>query len=576
MLKGHVDVLTTREVAGWARDSERPATSVSLLIIDNDTLVGRVVANRYRPDLEKAGIGEGKHGFSFEFPIPLTAFERHVIEVRSEIDGEELPHSPFILEPSRIFDSAAERIVSATLAQCGLDEDIPRKIEFLVTQLDRLTQALADRDSNRAARAQYRRLLQRWMRQPIALDAPTVEERAPAPEPRVLVIDDRLPKADRDAGSNAVLSHMRSLQRLGYQVTLVPSCDFTPKDDDCAALEAAGLRCCCAPFYGSVEEVLRRQAGEFDAVYFHRVANAVKYGELVRHYSPRARRIFSVADLHHVRLGRQAQVENRPELDPLIKRTRFCELFAAATADAVITHSTYEAQLLRAQIGAAKVHVVPWTVAPRPSAVPFSRRRGMAFIGGFGHEPNRDAVRWLVSEIMPLLRARNPTIECLLVGSEMDERLGLSGEGVVPVGQVEDLAEIFDRVRLTVAPLTYGAGIKGKVIESFAAGIPCICTPIAAEGLDLPTALQFCIADGAAAIAAAILHLHEDKAANEACGCAGLDYVRSQLSEARIDAAMRQAMGLTQNEAVSREVPAKRETRRDRDAAEPVAAKARS
>ncbi len=551
MLKGHIDVLNAHEITGWAQDSAQPETAVSLLITDNDILVGRVLANRYRADLEQGGVGDGRHGFGFEFPVPLTPFEPHVIRIRNEADGGELRKSPLIYDATKKFDAAAEQFVSSTLAQCGSDEDIPRKIEFLVTELDRLMRQLADCDCNRAARGRYRRLLQRW--------APPQGEMAeagatmPAPvAPQVLVIDDRLPKANRDAGSNAILSHIQSLQRLGYRVTLVPSADFAPEPADCAALEATGLTCCCAPFYGSVEEVLRRQAGEFDIVYFHRVANAVKYGELVRQYFPRARRLFSVADLHHVRLARQAQVEGRPELDALAKRTRFAEFLAAATADAVITHSTFEAQILRAQVGAAKVHIVPWAVAPRPTAVPFSRRRGMAFIGGFGHAPNRDAVRWLASEIMPLVRKRDPAIDCLLVGSEMAESERLAGDGLVAIGQVKDLAEIFDRVRLTVAPLAYGAGIKGKVLESFAAGIPCVYTPVAAEGLDLPAPLRASIADDAVAIAEAVHRLHEDEAANAACRQAGLDYVGAQLSEARIDDQMRQALGLPPSAAASR------------------------
>src|SRR5262249_41950633 len=106
-----------------------------------------------------------------------------------------------------------------------------------------------------------------------------------------------------------------------------------------------------------------------------------------------------------------------------------------------------------------------------------------------------------------------------------------------------DLAEIFDRVRLTVAPLAFGAGIKGKVLDSFAAGVPCACTPIAAEGLDLPQPLHDCIADSPPAMAATIHRLHADEAANEACRSPGLNYVVSRLSEARIDEQMRHVLG---------------------------------
>ena len=96
-----------------------------------------------------------------------------------------------------------------------------------------------------------------------------------------------------------------------------------------------------------------------------------------------------------------------------------------------------------------------------------------AFIGGYGHPPNLDAARWLISEIMPLVRQRDPALECLLVGGGLPEGVRQRcGDGVAALGLVEDLGEIFDRIRLTVAPLRFGAGIKGKVIDSLAAGVP--------------------------------------------------------------------------------------------------------
>ena len=102
---------------------------------------------------------------------------------------------------------------------------------------------------------------------------------------------------------------------------------------------------------------------------------------------------------------------------------------------------------------------------------------------------------------------------------------------------------VFDKIRLTVAPLAYGAGIKGKVVESLAAGVPCICTSIAAEGLVLPETLKSYIADGAGALADAIHALHSNEAANNECARAGLDYIATEFSEERLDALMRQVIG---------------------------------
>jgi hypothetical protein len=92
--------------------------------------------------------------------------------------------------------------------------------------------------------------------------------------------------------------------------------------------------------------------------------------------------------------------------------------------------------------------------------------------------------------------------------------------------------------------LAYGAGLKGKVIESLSAGVPCACTTVAAEGFDLPAPLRECIADDPEAIAASILRLHNTEAENEKCRRAGLQFVTAEFSESRLDTLMGEALGL--------------------------------
>jgi glycosyltransferase involved in cell wall biosynthesis len=562
MLRGNLDRVSLHDLAGWVQEDEQPLAPVPLVVTDNDMLVGRILANRHRPDLEMAGIGRGRHAFEFTFEAPLSPMERHVVRVFRESDGEDVPGSPGVIEALREFDDATRVFMTGILARTGPADDIERKLDWLIEEFGKLLQRHADRDSKRAERALARSLVERWSRnlgagqgdQPAAAGTRHVGpvlvkalgRRAVSNlVPRALVIDDRAPRADRDAGSVVILSHIRSLQRLGFEVGFIPAGEFNPSATDRAALAALTVACYGPPYYATVEEVFQRQAGEFDVVYMHRVANAAKYQELARQYFPKARRIFSVADLHHLRLSRQAAAEDRPELVDRVKRVRLLEFVAAATADAVITHSVEEARLLRAQVAGANVHTVLWSATARPTPCTFAARHGIAFIGGYAHEPNRDAARWLIAEIMPLVRQGDPSVTCLLVGSDLpDELRRLCGDGVAAIGHVPDLRDIFDTVRLTVAPLAYGAGVNGKVVESLAAGVPCVCSPIAAEGLDLPADLAGLVATDAHSIADTILRLHRDKAANTEAGAAGLAFVRDRFSEARLDAAMADVLEL--------------------------------
>jgi len=126
-------------------------------------------------------------------------------------------------------------------------------------------------------------------------------------------------------------------------------------------------------------------------------------------------------------------------------------------------------------------------------------------------------------------------------GMSDELRRALQRPGVEVLGQVANVADVFERVRLTVAPLRFGAGLKDKVIRSMGAAVPCIGTSEAFAGMPgLPSCLQAdCIRDGTDEMAAAIVRMHRDEVGNAGCAAAGLTYVRANYSELRVDGLMR-------------------------------------
>ena len=528
MLTGCIDAVDRHGLHGWAYDPDYPAGSVPLLVTAEDRLLERVVANVGRPDVQLAGFGHGRAGFEVVFDPPLTPARSWVLHVRSEITGHDIPGSPVRIEASGEFDDAAQRAFAASLAAFGSRAELDRRIDFLGEQRERLLQMRADLPAQAAPSGQA-----------LAEPGPGKRRRA-AKRKRALFIDQQMAQADHDGGSDAILSHMRSAQRLGFDVTFVAATMAGGAGG--AALEAMGIACCASPWLSSVEEVLRRHAGGYDVVYVHRVASATAYTALVRQHMPHARLVYSVADLHHLRTARQATMERRPELMAEARRLRGHEIWAAQAADAVITHSSAEAGALQQALPAGKIHTVPWSVLPQPTPVPFEQRSGMAFIGHYRHAPNQDAARTLRDEILPMALSGDPAITLRLVGSELPEALRTERPGLIVDGQVPRLYQVFDRVRLTVAPLGYGAGLKAKVLESLAAGVPCVCSPVAAEGMGLPPRLAHLVVPDAAAMVREILHLHADQAHNERTAKRGLAFVARTFSEARLDGLMRQAL----------------------------------
>ena len=190
----------------------------------------------------------------------------------------------------------------------------------------------------------------------------------------------------------------------------------------------------------------------------------------------------------------------------------------------------------------ASVHVVPWTPTARPRRVPLAARRGVAAIGSWSHEPNVDAVRWLVSDIMPRVWDAAPRVELLVVGSDWPAHVAwITDPRVRLVGAVTSIETLLGMLRATVAPLRFGAGLKGKVLDSFACEVPCVMTPIAAEGFALEGALPGLVAEDAATLASLIVRLHEQTPFHRAAARDGLA-LAARFSAEAVQAAMATAI----------------------------------
>ena len=524
-----LDGVSDTMITGWAQLAAHPAAVVQLEVFDNNVSLGEVVANTYRADLEEVGIGNGRHGFNFRLHQPLDPFVSHEIDVRRRSDGQSLHGSPKLVEPCLSIDPEAGIKIATLLEGAVARARTTPETETLLALLG---------DATKLARDAHIRSVNRPK---VASD----RQRGGGlrPDRRVLVIDHQWPRLDRDAGSQAIWSHVCALQDLGWQVHFVAS-EEPERDDATAALEAAGVICHAEPVARSVEDVLRGYSGLFDVVYLHRPEIAMAYAGLARQHQPRARLVYSVADLGFLRLSRQAEVEGRPDLANRVPVLRARELLTMRLADVVITHSAYEAVLLEQFAPEVRVHVVPWAIAPRPVVAPGSDRAGVLFVGNFGHPANRDAMHWLVQEVMPLVWAQDPTLPCLIAGADMPPRLAalVTDPRVRLLGHVPDLSTAYGRARLAVAPLRFGAGMKGQVLEAFAAGLACVMTPVAVEGLFLSDALRANVADDAQGLASLIGQLHADPGRSDAIGQAGLAMVRQVFNHSSVAAALAQAL----------------------------------
>ena len=337
-----------------------------------------------------------------------------------------------------------------------------------------------------------------------------------------------MPRPDHDAGSVATLEQMVLLRRLGWRVTFAPADGAVPDPVRVAMLEAHGIEVARPPAHLSVTQYLEQHGSGLDLVQVYRHATATLFLDRIRALAPAARLVFSPADLHHLREAREAALNGR-QADAEVARTRAAELACVVAFDATILPSDVERDLLANHVAAERLHLLRWVTRNRPDAMPFAGRNGACFIGNFNHGPNTDAVLWFVRDILPLVCAELPSFRFHIAGSHMpSEILSLAddpdiGPAVLVHGWVPALAPLFAQMRLSVAPLRYGAGFKGKVAESLSFGVPSVATPIAAEGTGLADGDGLLVADDAAAFAAAVVRLHEDAALWQTQSARGLE-----------------------------------------------------
>jgi glycosyltransferase involved in cell wall biosynthesis len=144
----------------------------------------------------------------------------------------------------------------------------------------------------------------------------------------------------------------------------------------------------------------------------------------------------------------------------------------------------------------------------------FDNRKNLLFVGGYAHLPNIDGIKWFVDDIFPIVSKQIPGIKIHVVGSNMPKDLEQylsKRKGVIVDGFVEDISPILTKSRVFVAPLRYGAGVKGKVGQAIEFGIPVVSTTIGAEGMKLKNGTSISLADSPEAFAQSIIDLYFDQ-----------------------------------------------------------------
>jgi glycosyltransferase involved in cell wall biosynthesis len=234
---------------------------------------------------------------------------------------------------------------------------------------------------------------------------------------------------------------------------------------------------------------------------------------LLRRFAPRAFVAFDTVDLHFLRTERQAELEGSTAAQAAARDRRDEELALIGAADLTIVVSEVEQQVLARLAPEASVLLLSNIHEPMPGGKPLAERDGLVFIGGFEHPPNVDAVLWYAREVLPRLRERLPGLTTYIVGSKVTAAIrALAAPDFVVTGFVPDVTPYFTGCRASIAPLRYGAGVKGKVNLAMSYGLPVVATSMAVEGMHVVPGEDVLVADDAAGFVAAIERICRDDA----------------------------------------------------------------
>ncbi len=334
----------------------------------------------------------------------------------------------------------------------------------------------------------------------------------------MLVLDDVIPFQDRSAGGRRLYAIMKVMREQGWQVSFIPR-DRTAYEPYASRLRGLGVEI-RVDARDLVAEIARFPF-HIDLAWVCRPDVMAQCATAIRHRAPDAALVYDTVDLHHVRLRREQETTGEATAWEAIREV---ELQQARDADAVVVTSSADREALSAfGIESSIIPIVEETIAP---SAPWDARTSVLFLGNYAHAPNIDGALLLADVIMPIVWASNASLRLVLAGADPPPQIRrLASARVAVPGYIPDLRPLFERAVVFAAPLRFGAGMKGKVVQSLAHGVPVVTTAIGAEGIGI-TPASGVIAESPDEFADAVLHLAHDRDVWGALSGASVDLAR--------------------------------------------------
>lgn len=264
---------------------------------------------------------------------------------------------------------------------------------------------------------------------------------------------------------------------------------------------------------------------------FHHQARA-DYCKLLQRYCPKAKIMIDSVDIHFNRMEARARLTNDPKDQAAAHKMKERELAAYVRGDLVIVVSDDDRLILTKHLPSVPVAVIPNIHSVPEFPDPLNRTYGeLVFVGNFTHDPNVDAILYFCRDVMPRIVASHPEAHLNIIGNEPpDDILKLQSHCVNVLGYVPDTKPFLDKAFISIAPLRYGGGMKGKVGEAMSYGLPVVTTSFGAEGFGLVANRDLLIGDDAISFANQVCALLDNSELYNRISKNGYDFIKRNYS----------------------------------------------
>ncbi|WP_231038485.1 glycosyltransferase [Pectinatus haikarae] len=304
----------------------------------------------------------------------------------------------------------------------------------------------------------------------------------------ILVIDHYVPTFDKDAGSRTVYQYVKCLVKLGYNVKFMGD-NFYRSEPYTTCFQQLGVEVLYGSYYfKNWRKWFLTNVKNINYIFLNRPHISIKYIDFVKKNS-NAKVIYYGHDLHFLREWREYLITKNEMLKRSSEQWRRRELDIMRKTDVIFTLSTDEQVIINKMLNNKKAVIMPVFCFKFKNKMKYKikERKDILFVGGFNHRPNENAVVWFMENIWPQIIKEIPECRFIIAGSNPTDKIKTfaNDRHVVVTGYISDekLMEYYQQCRISVIPLRYGAGVKGKIIEAMYYQIAVVSTSIGTEGL---------------------------------------------------------------------------------------------